>query len=105
MQIGTCTEAYRVKLCRDLRRLYSALEHVTGLFLRADEQPWLVVLPAEEFLRLLARGDMLATLSAMAQSTASGAAMPTPPEPPLDEGKVEQFIRLGGVVPSGETRG
>lgn len=36
-----------------LGRLYQWLGCNAGLFLRQDGQPWLVVLPAEDFLRLL----------------------------------------------------
>jgi len=47
-------QPYQVKRSRDgFRGLYRELERVAGLFLRADGQPWLVVLPAEDFLRLL----------------------------------------------------
>lgn len=45
---------YQVKRVKyGFRQLYRELEHVAGLFLRADGQPWLVVLRADDFLRLL----------------------------------------------------
>ena len=45
----------QVKVAADgFRKLYAVLEGVELAFLRADRSPWLVVLPAEEFLRLLA---------------------------------------------------
>ncbi len=37
------------------RTLYRNLEHVHGLFLRDDDQNWLAVIRAEDFLRLLAQ--------------------------------------------------
>ncbi len=46
--------AYQVKRSRDgFRQLYRELEHVAGLFVRADGEEWLVVLRAEDLLRLL----------------------------------------------------
>ncbi len=46
--------ACQVKRSRDgFRALYDGLEHVAGLFVRADGREWLAVLPAEEYLRLL----------------------------------------------------
>lgn len=44
----------QVKVASDgFRTLYEALNGVEMAFLRADRRPWLAVLPAEEFLRLL----------------------------------------------------
>jgi len=44
----------QVKIAADgFRALYAALEGVELAFVRADRQPWLVVLPAEKLLRLL----------------------------------------------------
>ncbi len=46
---------YEAKRRRNgLGRLYRWLGGNAGLFLRQDGQPWLVVLPAQDFLRLLA---------------------------------------------------
>lgn len=39
------------------KSLYEVLEGVEVAFLRADRSSWLVVLPAEEFLQLLAEQD------------------------------------------------
>ena len=48
----------QVKVAADgFRKLYDALEGVEMAFLRADRSSWLVVLPAEEFLQLLAERD------------------------------------------------
>jgi hypothetical protein len=44
--------AYQVKRSRDgFGALYDALEHVAGLFVRADGRGWLVVVRAEDYLR------------------------------------------------------
>jgi hypothetical protein len=48
---------YQVKRQRDgFGALYDGLSDVAGLFIRADGCPWLAVLPAEEYLRLLKGG-------------------------------------------------
>ena len=45
----------QVKVAADgFRKLYEVLEGVELAFLRADRRLWLVVLPAEDYLRLLA---------------------------------------------------
>ena len=51
-------QPYQVKRSRDsFGALYEGLCDVAGLFVRADGCPWLVVLPAAEFLRLLRRPE------------------------------------------------
>lgn len=51
---------YQVKRSRDgFGALYDALEHVAGLFVRADGRGWLVVLRAEDYLQMLAADKKL----------------------------------------------
>lgn len=48
----------QVKVAADgFRTLYDALDGVEMAFLRADRCSWLVLLPAEDYLRLLAERD------------------------------------------------
>ena len=48
----------QVKVAADgFRKLYAVLEGVELAFLRADRSPWLILLPAEEYLRLLAEQE------------------------------------------------
>ncbi len=45
---------FQVKRSRDgFGTLYDGLEHVAGLFMRADGKPWIVVPRAKDYLRLL----------------------------------------------------
>lgn len=44
---------FQVKRRKNFKFLYDSLKGVHGTFLRGDNQSWLALLPAEEFLKLL----------------------------------------------------
>lgn len=47
-------QPYQVKLYKSMKTIYSWLEHVEGAFVRQNGGIWLAVVPAEDYLKLLA---------------------------------------------------